>query len=455
MFLLACIAPEDPAAHNPAITWTELEPPSEPQTFSPLSPPVLPAPEDARNLLVITLDTTRRDQLGFFSGLDTTTGLDRFLNEALVLSNHHSCSAWTAPSMLCSVLGWMPYEEGWWPTAIYEEMNPDPEVPYIPAALPTLASNLQAKGYWTGLVTANGVFAPRSGGIGSGFSNVWEALWLPASAVRSRVYEAATEAMSASQPWYLHVHFTDPHTPYDAGSEFATEDLEGLPWNIDDPQAVYELAEGWAQMPPETQEKAHEFLMIAYRAQVRSWSKQFNALWYDLETMGVLENTLVVFWTDHGEQLGEHGEFFHGKSLHAEENRATAAFWAEGLSPGEFTGSTTHQDLPPTILSLLGLPPDPRYTGMAIDQIPEDRPLFAYNYLYGWDVPMLSVEQHGYKLLYSWRGDFWLYDVVSDPEEQQNLYHPNDPMFSMLWAVLKPEVERLYALWPHQVPTFP
>ena len=54
------------------------------------------------NLLVISLDTTRRDQLGVFSGLDTTPFWDGVLGESVLLADHVTCSNWTAPSMMAT-----------------------------------------------------------------------------------------------------------------------------------------------------------------------------------------------------------------------------------------------------------------------------------------------------------------------------------------------------------------
>src|SRR5262245_30081311 len=48
------------------------------------------------NLLIISLDTTRRDQIGHFTGLDTTPFLDSVLAQGVVLADHHTCSNWTA-----------------------------------------------------------------------------------------------------------------------------------------------------------------------------------------------------------------------------------------------------------------------------------------------------------------------------------------------------------------------
>jgi len=67
------------------------------------------------NLLVISLDSARRDTIGRFSGSADTPNLDAFLEGSLVLENHRSCSNWTAWSMTCVLSGRNPMDNGFAP----------------------------------------------------------------------------------------------------------------------------------------------------------------------------------------------------------------------------------------------------------------------------------------------------------------------------------------------------
>ena len=58
-----------------------------------------------------------------------------------------------------------------------------------------------------------------------------------------------------------------------------------------------------------------------------------RSVWADFEDRVLLDDTLVAFWTDHGESFGEHDDqFYHGVSLYDSENRSTAAFWAQDIA---------------------------------------------------------------------------------------------------------------------------
>src|SRR5687768_9669747 len=130
LVLAAACAPTDPSSpHEP-------DPPAEPPTDD-TDPPQLDTTDTGdtdtvvddsivvgglvfhgalpRNLMVVSVDTTRRDFLSYFSGSGLTPNLDAILNQSYVLADHRSCSNWTGPSMTCVVSGKTPGENGFWP----------------------------------------------------------------------------------------------------------------------------------------------------------------------------------------------------------------------------------------------------------------------------------------------------------------------------------------------------
>lgn len=402
------------------------------------------------NLLIISLDATRRDQIGYFTGLDTTPNLDRVMAQSVVLEDHRSCSNWTAPSVLCVLTGAMPSDAGWWPTAI-DESGKAPEVPWVPDDLHTFTEDLADAGYNTLLVTSNEVFSDRfGGGMTNGFAEVRLPLWFPAPDVEPKATLAASEMLADGRPWYLHVHFIDPHAPYKAPAEWATDldELGPFDWDVSDEHASDAIEAAWSTMTPEEQAHARDFLLTVYRAEMRYWDDTFATLWAELDTMGALDDTLVVFFTDHGEQFGEHGAFHHGVSLFDQENASTAFFWAKDLAPATWSGRTTHQDLAPTILDALGFPADPAMTGVRVGDAPDDRDLLFFNYIDGWATPQNSVVTGDDKLIYAWSSEKHFEDLATDPTESVNLYSPTDPRVLAAWDLLLPEVERMEATWP-------
>ncbi len=425
------------------------------------APPPPPTPvlqfegKPPRNLLVISVDTMRRDQIGYFSGLDTTPNLDALLAESVVLYDHRSCGSWTAPSALCVVTGTFPPDEGYWPSNVYQSSGPDPRIPWVPDDLHTMAMDLQAAGFYTGIVTANGVFSDNlGGGILNGFETVTKKLWLQAPTVAAAGTSQVNRALRDGRPWYAHIHFIDPHTPYEAPDAYATElaDLGSLPWDVTDSTQAYLAEAAYWSASELQQELIRDSLLAVYRGEFRFWDETFGQLWASLDAVGALDDTLVVFWTDHGEQFAEHTGFHHGISLYDQENRSTAAFWARNLRPTEWMGKTLHYDLAPTILEGLGLPADPEMIGLVAGLAPADRTTFQFNYILGWEDPHITMIRDQKKLMYYWNGRKYFYDLAADPEELTDLYDAEDPEIIDFWSELGPEIDGIAARWPEVVP---
>ena len=403
----------------------------------------------SRNLLVISLDTTRRDRLGFFNEHDTTPNLEAAFSGGVILEDHRSCSNWTAPSTYCAQSGNFQLDEDVWPTAL-DEPQRDTRVDYPPAEAPTLASILTAAGFETTLVTTNSHFSTLRNGAGYGFQTEVQVLHQNSVVVTDAVLGESKHLGASGERWYLHVHFLDPHESYDAPSSYWSDPDLDCPWDVSSPHVQAQLSGGalWTGLDETERAQAQACLYNVYEGEVRYWDEQLGRLWVELDRDGLLDDTLVVFWTDHGQSFGEHDDKFeHGVTLHETENRSTAAFWAKDIERRRWTGPTTHQDLAPTILAALDVPLGV-HTGIVVGHAPEDRIRVSFNYLVGYSIPLISAVQEDRKLMYAWDGAKRFYDLALDPDEQVDLYDPSDPDVVRLWETLQPIVEHTDEVWP-------
>ncbi len=400
--------------------------------------------ERPTNLLVISLDTARRDLVGFFDTAGLSPNLTSIFSSGVVLEDHRSCSNWTTPSTLCVQTGRFPLDDEHWPSGMDEGLR-DPAIPWPPPHPQTLAELLTDDGYDTILVTANTMFSSEINGPASGFTVEDEVPWQSATDVVDAALRRAAD-LETERPWYLHVHFIDPHGSYAAPEGWLPDPDLDCPWDVSSQFAFYGLIwSEYATLDESNQALARACIRNYYGAEIRYWDDQLARLWAGLEREGILDDTLVVFWTDHGEQIGDHGGFQHGSTLYDEENRSTVAFWAKDVVPLRWTGPTIHQDVAPTILEALGLPRGD-HTGIVVGEAPDDRARVMFSHIYGWNVPQLAVVQADRKLYYSWDGTKRLFDLSLDPEEQIDLYTPDDPLVPALWSALDPYVGQL-AQW--------
>ncbi|MEQ1572227.1 MAG: sulfatase-like hydrolase/transferase [Myxococcota bacterium] len=455
--LTACQTPPAKPHHDPdttsdpVITSVTDPPTTEPSTEVPPTGDTGPVgPQSVlqfdgpppKNLLIVSLDTTRRDFIGRFSGTDHTPNLDEVLQTAVVLENHRSCSSWTAPSMTCVTTGLTPYELDWWP------WTSDPYVQTYDDDLPTLAGQLQfQQGFRTTLVSANDVFGPGLN-FTRGFDTYTSVSWQPAADVAdAAVDEARALVEGGSSPYYLHVHFIDPHADYCPPPEYIdAEDF--VDQGIDLCDSFYDYA--WGGFWYESYDWQQTFIQDSrevYEAELTYWDHEFGQMWERLDQLGALDDTLVVFVTDHGEQFFERGGWGHGNTLAAEENRSTAAFWAKNLVPQAWTGNTVHQDIAATLQDFFQVEPPIPSSGVVVGLAPDDRYLRGMLY-WGQGAARLSIVQFDKELTYDFWGERHLYDLALDPTGLTDSYDPTDPDVIAMWGPMQVFVDEVVAKWP-------
>ncbi len=370
-----------------------------------------------RNLLVLSIDTTRRDRIG----PQPAGGVE--------LLQHHSCSNWTSPSVVCALAGLA--------DQYFSYLPPTALPPWAELEEPTfLADLMENQGYASHVVTANSHLC-NTYPVGRSYETVECMPYEPAAGLLARGSQLIGEREAAGDPWFLHLHFMDPHGPYDPPDEYLTE-LEGLPPT---PVDLSETAsvKGLKFMIPKLSEAELDNILvqldIRYNAQLRYWDDELAAAWAGWEASGALEDTLVVFWSDHGEQLYDHGEFDHGNDLYSEENSALALFWARGLAPAAYTQPTTHVDLLPTVLDALAFPTPAGLPGDVVGMRP-GQPLLALH-AQGSNALKQSVTLGRLRLHYDWSGEKSLFDLEADPLERQNIYDPDRPEVIEMWSLLE------------------
>lgn len=427
----------------------------------PLSPPEAPWWEGAartdttpdfhgrvpRNLLMVSIDTFRKDHLDLYSDRERAPFLSALARRGFVLDDHTQCSNWTFASTVCTLRGTDTVDGGFIPRL--SRMAPP-----VPADTPFLAGWLADAGFHTVLVSGNAWISP-SWGTTQGY----DVVRVPHNAGARHLFELGAEAVEAAvggdEPWFLHIHLIEPHAPYDPPSAYLTglDGLPPVPWDLSQKAEHYDANLLWPNLPEEARAALEQHLRVRYEGEIRWLDDQLAAAFSDLARRGLLRDTLVVFWTDHGEQFWEHGYQSHAYTLHGEEVDGVAFFWAENIVPGRFTEPTAAIDLVPTLLTLWDLPVPPEVTGLPVGSAPADRPRFATAAARLGVVQM--VERQGLKLTYSWLGAARLYDRRVDPHEQHDLFDPDDPRARALWSLLEPYAERAEPWIPDRTRTAP
>ncbi|MBD2869008.1 sulfatase family protein [Paenibacillus arenilitoris] len=272
--------------------------------------------------------------------------------------------------------------------------------------------------------------------------------------------EKAITFMEANQqydhPWFFSVNLFDPHHPFNPPAshlERYVKALEDIPlpnYAEGEPerktyfqQFDHNGAYGEPKLYPYSKmnETDHRMIRAAYWAMIDLIDEQVGRMLDALERTGQKDNTIVVFMSDHGELLGDHGVYLKGAYFYEPSVRVPLIVsW-----PGNFASGTTCAelvelvDLAPTLLEAAGLPKEPGMQGKSLlpllrDGRPEGGEPFREDvYCEHYNA---SSKQGGiggfatmvrtarYKAaLYHKRNEGELYDLERDPGETNNLWH--------------------------------
>jgi choline-sulfatase len=166
-----------------------------------------------------------------------------------------------------------------------------------------------------------------------------------------------------------------------------------------------------------------------YEGEIRYVDECCGRLMTELASLGLEDHTWVVVSTDHGEEMGDHGDFGHGQSLYEELVRVPLIIAGPGVVPSTVDQPVSAIDLVPTFGELMEVDPDPGWKGVSIATVLQsgesstlDRPCFAGGNDRTKMPPSVMVVKGRYKLIRQVQsGQVELYDLIEDPGERANL----------------------------------
>ncbi|MEN8165134.1 MAG: sulfatase, partial [Acidobacteriota bacterium] len=260
------------------------------------------------NVLFLRVDAVRADHCSLYGyERQTTPNLDRLGARSLVFDTAISPAAWTLPSVASMLTGKYSVKMG----AVDGFGLRHKDV--------TLAELMVDEGLTTMAVSTNPLIGP-SHAFDQGFETFILEPWERAAAV-NRYFSKWLDTAESTQ-WFAYLHYIDPHDPYEAPPPFLGQFSDrGYRGEFVRSKALNEIANtvNYGIDPPFPVGDADlEFLRDRYDEEIRYWDSTLGQLIDDLERRNVLDRTIIVVVSDHGEEFADHGKFKHGKHLYQE-----------------------------------------------------------------------------------------------------------------------------------------
>ena len=325
---------------------------------------------DAPNVIVIVVDTLRADHLSSYGyERDTSPFMDNLAAQGVLFEHAISPSSWTQPSHASMLTGYYTYEH-------QAELKP------LDDRFATIGEVLQAQGYRTGAFSANTEFFTRRQGFGRGFLHFEDNyLTVPDAFFNSSVYgfifdfyglrkalkyegvptrryaDDINHSMfnwldqDKEKPFFVFINYFDVHDPYTPPepyrSKFASTPNPGG------------LVNGFMERySPSLTPEQIQTEIDAYDGAISYVDDEIKKFFTELETRGLLKNSIVIITSDHGEAFGEHGFLQHSASLYLSELHVPLIVWGPEYVPAGKSIDTpvTIAAFPATILALIDSP---------------------------------------------------------------------------------------------------
>ncbi len=250
------------------------------------------------------------------------------------------------------------------------------------------------------------------------------------------------------RPWFFNFNCFDPHHPFDPPPEYLERyDPEEMPLpkirpgELDDKTTYQRLDHEWAHNHPgefhtgAMTDDDHRQVKAAYYAMIELIDEEVGRMLAALEETGQRDNTLVIFMSDHGEMLGDHGLYFKGPHFYEAAVRVPLIVsWPGRFAAGlQVSGLVELVDLVPTLLEACELNTSPGVQGRPLSALlsGDADPAHHRDYVYceyynawthkrSYGTMMRTADKK--IVVYHGIEEGELYDLQTDPDEFDNLY---------------------------------
>lgn len=428
------------------LTWLLLRTPDEPQKGQNMDQVLAPLMEDTTmqaarydlsgrklNLILISMDALRYDRTGFGgakSGL--TPNLDAFAKESIVFEHAVSAASWTLPSHMSVWTARWPGVHGINNKLKLLSKDQMAETS-LSAGIETFPDVLIRDG-WTAAGFTGGAGVSGRYGFSRGFST-----YIDDRAFAGMDYSAPQAVtwleQNRDKQFFLFLHGYDSHGQF----PLPQSEIESIPYTGSLNGSIEEQAklreDGLAAIkkpgdPADLRDKLGpddaKFLASIYDRKVRDADQRLGTFLSQIRSLGLMDNTMIVIMSDHGDEFMEHSSIDHGHTLYEEQLHVVLLMRVPGYAKEHrVTGIARTIDIFPTLFNMLGIEGPKGVQGVSMLPMLQGKsqPITAFSETdYRLFVHQRAIREDNWKLVMDLMdGQRMLFDLSQDPSEQKDM----------------------------------
>jgi choline-sulfatase len=371
-----------------------------------------------KNVVVVLIDTLRADRLASYAKTRVRTpAFDKFVKESTLFERCQAPSNWTKPSC-ASVL-----------TGLYPDTHKARgHASKLGSSIKLASEIFRAGGFGTGAFIANGYLA-REFGFDRGWSEYVNFIRENKNTDAENVYKTSLDFISGQKdkPFFAYIQTIDPHVPYDPPEDdLKLYDPTGYDGPVR-PRSTGNLLEEIKRKRVTLNARDKRRLEALYDGEITYHDRRFGHFLDGLNKLGVLDDTIIVVCSDHGEEFFDHESVGHGHSLYQELLHVPLVIRAPGVTPAgkRLPVEVGLTDILPTVLRATGVSVPGSIEGqdllpVANGALPDPMSAAFSSFYSEADGRNLSwaVQKGKFKLKMRGPARTYLYNLATDPREQ-------------------------------------
>jgi arylsulfatase A-like enzyme len=383
-----------------------------------------------KNVILLTIDTLRKDVLGCYGNKKGLTPfLDSIRDKTITFTRHQSVG---------------PYTQASFPGILTSSYFLEYGSPKMLSSERTLISEVVKKGGFTTAGFHSNPYLCAFFGWNRGWDKFYDSMqdqvtdmvpYIAGDVINKKASDwlSSYTKQPDCKPFFLWAHYMDVHEPYVPDQKYVDKVDASVKLTKDEMFAMFKEV----ILPRDTSDqKKTELLRKLYCAHVVQVDEYVKEFFANLKDLGLLDETIVIITTDHGDEFADHGSLSHDGRMYSELINVPLIIYDNDIQENKVVDTVVSGvDISPTIAHLFGLDIPANYHGQSLLPLDNYKSKGSFGEAIGklahkvkeTDRPVHFYQLDNIRISHRIENDKWeMYDLAKDPKEQNNIIDSSD-----------------------------